>query len=139
MSDGPTGTTFVWHIDRAKFVFENADEYEIWKKTKPVFFEMDPSMSDDGGEEIFEDAEAAAADFEINEDNGTLSISLEEDGPLITAWVKWVPNLADGIEPDEVIEWSQDMAGWSAGSIHLGDVDATISEDDGGDIRLLEG
>ena len=39
---------FVWHIDRAKFVFDDPTEYETWKQEKKVFFEIDPSASDDG-------------------------------------------------------------------------------------------
>ena len=126
---------FVWHIDRAKFVFEDASEYEAWKKDKKVYFEMDPSGSDDGGEELFEDPSDGYAEFEIDDSNGNVSISLDEDGPVITAWVKWSPNLRDGVGEDEVLEWGADMGGWYAGTISLGDVDASISEDDGGDIR----
>ena len=37
--------TFVWHIDRAKFEFGDPDDYEAWKKSKVVRFEMDPSVS----------------------------------------------------------------------------------------------
>lgn len=136
-SENPEGNKniFVWHIDRAKFLFEDASEYEAWKKEKKVYFEMDPSGSDDGGEELFDDPSDGYAEFEIDDSNGNVSISLDDDGPVITAWVKWSPNLRDGVGEDEVLEWGADMGGWYAGTISLGDVDASISEDDGGDIR----
>ena len=138
MSEENSNITFVWHIDRAKFSFEDQEEYLAWQANKSVFFEIDPSASDDGGEDIFENPEDAATEFEVNAENGKVSISLEEDGPIISAWVQWSPNLAEGIGEDEVVEWGQDMAGWESGSIYLGDVDASIVEDDGGDIRVLE-
>lgn len=131
-------TNLVWHIHRAKFVFDDTNEYEAWKKTKTVRFEMDPTMSDDGGDEILADPENSAIDIEVTDDVGKVSVSLEEDGPAITAWVKWSPSLADGVSEDEVIEWGDDMGGWAAGSIYLGEYDATITEDDGGGIRALE-
>ena len=136
-SENPEGNEniFIWHIDRAKFLFEDASEYEAWKKEKKVYFEMDPSGSDDGGEKLFDDPSDGYAEFEIDDNNGNVSISLDDDGPVITAWVKWSPNLRDGVGEDEVLEWGADMGGWYAGTISLGDVDASISEDDGGDIR----
>ena len=100
-----------------------------------MHFEMDPSGSDDGGEKLFDDPSDGYAEFEIDDNNGNVSISLDDDGPVITAWVKWSPNLRDGVGEDEVLEWGADMGGWYAGTISLGDVDASISEDDGGDIR----
>jgi len=136
-NDTDDKNVFVWHIDRAKFVFEDAEEYEQWKKEKKVFFEMDPSGADDGGDELFDDPEEGYAEFEVDDSNGHVSISLEDDGPLITAWIKWTPNLREDVGEDEVIEWGEDMGGWFAGSISLGDVDASISEDDGGGIRPL--
>jgi hypothetical protein len=129
---------FVWHIHRAKFAFEDASEYEAWKKEKKVYFEMDPSGADDGGDALFDDPEDGYAEFEVDESNGNISISLEDDGPTITAWVKWTPKLRDDVGEDEVLEWGEDMGGWYAGSISLGDVNASISEDDGGGIRVLE-
>ena len=128
---------FVWHIKRAKFLFEDASEYEAWKKEKKVYFEMDPSGSDDGGEELFDDPSDGYAEFEIDDTKGNVSISLDDDGPVITAWVKWSPKLRDGVSEDEVLEWGADMGGWYAGTISLSDVDASISEDDGGDLRSL--
>ena len=129
---------FVWHIDRAKFVFDDPTGYETWKQEKKVFFEIDPSASDDGAEDVLQDPEGAAFECEINDENGSVSISLENDGPVITAWVKWSPKIAEGVGEEEVIQWGLDMAGWESGSIYLGDVDASIVEDDGGDIRLLD-
>ena len=84
-----------------------------------------------------DDAESAAIDIEVTPENSKTSISLEDDGPVITAWVKWSPTLAEGIGEGDVVEWGQDMGGWQAGSIYLGDYDANIVEDDGGDLRVL--
>ena len=137
-SDTGGSNVFVWHIHRAKFAFEDASEYEAWMKEKKVIFEMDPSGSDDGGDALFDDPEDEYAEFEVDKSNSNISISLEDGGPIITAWVKWTPKFRDDVGEDDVLEWGQDMGGWYAGSISLGDVDASIIEDDGGSIRVLE-
>lgn len=130
-------TTFVWHIDRAKFEIEDAEEYARWKETKTIVFEMDPSSSDDGGTSICEDPDEAYCEFELSEGNSTVSIEMGEGGPTISAWVKWNPKLADDVTAEEVLEWGTDQGGWYAGTIALADVDAEITEDDGGDLRVL--
>ena len=126
----------IWHIDRAKFNFEDSSDYEEWKKTKSVFFEFSPSASDDMGEAIFVDANDVEDDFEVTNENGTLSISLEEDGPLISAWVKVSAELVDDLDEEALSDWSADEGGWASCSIYLGDFDAQIVEDDGGEWRL---
>ena len=126
----------IWHIDRAKFNFEDPSDYEEWKKNKSVFFELTPSAADDFGEAVFADADSAEDDFEITKENGTLSISLEDDGPLISAWVKVSAELVDDVDEDTLSDWSSDEGGWASCSIYLGDFDAQIVGDDGGEWRL---
>lgn len=128
----------VWHIDRAKFSFDDADEYEEWKKEKKVFFEFSPSQSDDFGEAVFADPSECEDDFEVTADRGKVSITLEEDGPVVSAWVKVSAELVEDLDEDALSEWSSDQGGWASCSIYLGPYDATISEDDGGDWRFAE-
>jgi transposase-like protein len=128
----------VWHIDRAKFSFDDADEYEEWKKEKKVFFEFSPSQSDDSGEAVFADASECEDDFEVTGDRGKVSITLEDDGPVVSAWVKVSADLAEDLDEETLSEWSSDQGGWASCSIHLGPYDASISEDDGGDWRFAE-
>ena len=132
--DSEEKKTYVWHIERAKFIFEDMDDYEKWKEFKRVHFEIDPSGADDAGSELFDEPQDGFAEFEINDTNGALSISLEEDGPVISAWVGWEPKLRHGIGDDEVLQWSEEMGGWFSGTISLVDFDAPITEDDGGRI-----
>jgi hypothetical protein len=137
-NDIPTPTV-IWHIDRAKFVFSDPAEYKQWKKEKKVFFEFSPSGADDGGEAVFADVEGAADDFEVTEDRGLVKISLEKDGPVISAWVGVLAETVDDLDQDTLTDWSNDQSGWACCTIHLGDFDASIEEDDGGDWRLVEG
>lgn len=132
------GHNLVWHIDRAKFNFEDPSDYEEWKKTKSVYFELSPSAADDMGEAVFVDVDDAEDDFEITKETGTLSITLEDDGPLISAWVKVKAELVDDLDEETLSDWSSDEGGWASCSIYLGDFDAHIVEDDGGDWRLPE-
>jgi transposase-like protein len=135
--DIPTPTA-IWHIDRAKFVFSDPAEYKKWKKDKKVFFEFSPSNSDDGGEAVFADAETAEDDFEVTEDRGLVKISLEKDGPVISAWVGVLAETVDDLDQDTLTDWSNDQSGWACSTIHLGEFEASIVEDDGGDWRMVE-
>ena len=77
--------TIIWHIDRAKFSFDDNSEYEQWKSEKKVFFEFTPSQADDGGDAIFPDAGEIETWFEVTEKNGMLKIFLEEEvGVIVT-------------------------------------------------------
>ncbi len=135
-SDSAEAPTLIWHIDRAKFTFSDPSEYKEWKKEKKVFFEFSPSSADDGGEAVFVDPESSEDDFEIDEHRGTVKVKLEKDGPVITAWVAVSAEIVDGLDEEALNEWSNDQGGWSSCSIHLGDFDASIEEDDGGDWRF---
>lgn len=128
--------TLIWHIDRAKFVFSDPSEYREWKKEKKVFFEFSPANSDDGGEAVFVDPDTAEDDFEITEDRGVVKIKLEKDGPLITVWVGVTAPTVNDLDEELLNEWANDQGGWASCSIHLGDFDATIDSDDGGDWRF---
>ena len=133
---GGNEPTLIWHIDRAKFVFSDPSEYKDWKKEKRVYFELSPTGADDSGEAVFCDAESASNDFEVTEECGLVKIKLEKDGPLITAWVLVSAETVDGLDADALSEWASDEGGWASCSIHLGEFDASIEEDDGGDWRL---
>lgn len=125
---------FVWHISRARFSFEDLNEYEKWKQEEKVSFEIDPSNSDDRGAGLFEDPKDGCADFEVNESNGALSISLADDGPIISAWIGWTPRLREGVGEEDVLRWAEEMGGWFSGTITLSGFDASITDDDGGSI-----
>jgi hypothetical protein len=135
--DIPTPTA-IWHIDRAKFVFSDPAEYKKWKKEKKVFFEFSPTGSDDGGEAVFADPEASDDDFEVTEDRGLVKVKLEKDGPVITAWVGVLAETVEELDQEMLTDWANDQGGWACSTIHLGEFEASIVEDDGGDWRLVE-
>jgi transposase-like protein len=134
--DSAVSSTLIWHIDRAKFSFSDPSEYKEWKKEKKVFFEFSPSGADDGGETVFVDPDSAEDDFEVTDDRGTIKVKLEKDGPVITAWVSVDAEIVDGLDEDTLSDWANEQGGWASCSIHLGDFDASIEEDDGGDWRF---
>ena len=134
--DSTASSTLIWHIDRAKFSFSDPSEYKEWKKEKKVFFEFSPSGADDGGETVFVDPDSAEDDFEVTDGRGTIKVKLEKGGPVITAWVSVDAEIVDGLDEYTLSDWANDQGGWASCSIHLGDFDASIEEDDGGDWRF---
>jgi len=129
--------TIIWHIDRAKFSFDDNSEYEQWKSEKKVFFEFTPSQADDGGDAIFPDAGEIETWFEVTEKNGMLKIFLEEDGPVISAWIMIEAELNDDVDEDTLSDWAAEEGGWASCTIYL-EYDANITEDDGGEWRLSD-
>ena len=129
-------TKLIWHIDRAKFSFDDASEYESWKAGQKVRFEWSPSAADSAGENLFEDAYDIEMDFEVTQPDSELKVTLEDDGPVISAWVAVQVQTTEDFDDDALQEWASEEAGWASASIYLSDVDATITEDDGGDWRL---
>jgi hypothetical protein len=128
----------VWHIDRARFVFEDVAEYAAWARDKKVFFRCCPTASDDEGASVFADAAQAEGDFEIAAERGNLLIKLEERGPVISAWVEVAADLVPDLTEDTLSVWSSEMGGWITSIIHLGEAYPTTDSDDGGEWRLLE-
>jgi hypothetical protein len=135
-NEGLGAVNLVWHIDRAKFQFDNQEKYEEWKGHKKVFFEFSPGNADDSGEDLFADPNGQEAHFEVTKDKGDISVSIEDEGPVISAWVHVQARVNEEFEEDRLFEWSGDMGGWASSTIDLGEYEATILEDDGGDWRL---
>jgi len=129
-------TKLVWHIDRAKFLFEDPKDYTEWKKSPDIFFEFSPSSADETGENLFSEAYDIEIYEQVTEPKSKISITLNDDGPIISAWVTVDVDTTEDFDEDSFIEWSTESGGWYAGSISLGDFDASITEDDGGDWRL---
>lgn len=128
----------VWHIDRARFEFSDPSSLKEWLKTKEVNFELSPQESDNGGESIFVDPAESGAYFPVTPDKGELKIEIEESAVVISAWVKVEAEVVDEFDEDILGEWEAEYAGHSCATIDLGDADAYISEDDGGDWRILD-
>jgi hypothetical protein len=126
----------IWHIKGARFRFDDPVAYGAWTDEKKVYFSFNPTFSDDKGAAVFWDAKTAAGYFEITEDRGTLSIALGEDGPVITAWVKVRAELVEGVDGDALSAWSSEQGGWATAIIDLGQYEAELHWDDGGDWRL---
>ena len=126
----------IWHIDRAQFAFEDPDEYEEWKRNKKIFFEFSPGQADDFGEDLFDDSEGQSTHFEITDHNGKVSVDLAENGPVITVWVNVSVTVNDDFDEERLIEWSDEMGGWASSTIDLGEYEAVITQDDGGDWRV---
>ena len=129
-------TKLVWHIDRAKFKFEEAEDYEGWKANPEVFFEFSPSSADDAGSHLFADAYDIEVYEKVLEPASKVAVTFEEEGPIISAWVAVEITTTDDFDEEAFEEWASDNGGWYAGSISLGDFDAHIIEDDGGDWRV---
>jgi hypothetical protein len=129
----------IWHIDRAKFAFDDAAEYDSWKEEQKVRFEWSPSSADSAGENLFEEAYDIEMDFEITKPDSELKVTLEDDGPVVSAWVAVEVQTTGDFDDEAFEEWASEEGGWASASIYLSDVDATITEDDGGDWRLAKG
>jgi hypothetical protein len=126
----------IWHIDRARFEFSDTSEIEDWAKTKTVNFEFAPAQSDNGGDSVFKDPEGAAGYFEVTKDRGEVKFDIESDAVVVSAWVTIDVDVVDEFDEDVLEEWASEYGGWACSTIDLGDVDAYISEDDGGDWRI---
>lgn len=128
--------TLIWHIDRAVFVFDDPAAYATWKEDPHVFFAIRPTLSDDGGVSIFVDPNSVDGGFEITDATGVLKINLEENGPVISAWVLVTAELVEDFDEAALNAWSSENGGWASSTLHLGPHDATLTEDDGGDWRV---
>jgi hypothetical protein len=129
-------TKLIWHIDRAKFSFHDSAEYDAWKGNKAVRFEWAPSQADDPGESLFEDPFEIELDFKVAAPDSVLKMTLEEDGPVISAWVSVNVETTDDFSEEGLEEWAAEEGGWASATIYLDDVDAEIVEDDGGEWRI---
>lgn len=128
------GTQLEWHIKRAVFTFEDHSDYEQWKTNPEVYFEFSPDQSGDGGQSIFADPESIGLYEKIDETNGSVSISLDDEAPTVTA--SFIVTVPDQISVEALEQWSAEEAGWMSSTISLGDYDAYISMDDGGEWRV---
>jgi len=127
----------VWHIDRAKFEFSDPAEIDTWETNPVVNFEFSPAESDDGGESVFVDADAASNYFALDADNSKYTYAREGDHLVVSAWVRVDVEVTEEFDEEMLDEWASENGGWASCSIDLGeDVDAFISEDDGGDWRI---
>lgn len=127
----------IWHIDRAKFEFSDPSEIDAWEKNPVVNFEFSPTQSDDGGCSVFSDPETSTNYFALDSNNSEYTFAREDDSLVISAWVRVNAEVADDFSEDLLNEWANENGGWASCSIDLGDdVDAFISEDDGGDWRV---
>ena len=127
----------IWHIDRAKFEFSDQSEIISWENNPVVNFEFSPAESDDGGESVFADADSASNYFALTSDNSKYTFSRDGDHIVISAWVRVDVEVTDEFDEDLLDEWANENGGWASCSIDLGeDVDAFITEDDGGDWRI---
>lgn len=131
-------THFIWHIDRAKFDFEDRRDYESWQDERKIFFQIDPSLSDAPVLQLFRPPDWGYEEFELTSENSKTAIGLGESGPIISAWILWQPELQANVALQDVLDWAAELAGWQSGSLSLGDFEATLTEDDGGDVRIFE-
>lgn len=127
----------IWSISKAKFHFENIDEFRKWKRHKKVFFQFSPSSSDDRGQGLFVDPLTSSDDFEISGENGEIRIALEDSGPVVSARVTVEVALRPGVDDEAMASWSSEKGGWFGSTIYLGPYDAWITEDQGGDWQLV--
>lgn len=127
----------VWHIDRAVFDFDSEEALSDWARAgQRVLFEFEPAGADDRGKSLFLDPRVAAQAFELTQTNSTVRVRLEGQTAVVTAWVRFVVDLRDGIDGDAFDAWVRTMGGWSCATISLFDTEASLSRDDGSEFRF---
>lgn len=129
-------TKLIWHIDRAKFVFDNKDDFMKWQENPEIFFEFSPSSADEPGEELFEDVYDIEIYRKVDDEESKVSFTVEADGVTVSAWVAISIETTEDFNEESFSEWAEDFGGWYSASISLGDFEASITEDDGGDFRI---
>ena len=129
-------TKLVWHIDRAKFEFENVSDIEEWKSNPDVFFEFSPSSADEPGDDLFVDVYDIEIYQKIEGNNSKVNFKVEDDRVIVSAWVTVDVETTEDFNEESFSEWADELGGWYSASISLGDFDATITEDDGGEWRI---
>ena len=133
-SENGDGTRLEWIIKRAVFKFEDQSDYEKWKTSPEIYFEFAPNQSSDGGQSIFADPESIGLYEKIDDTNGSVSISFDDEAPTVTA--SFIVTVSDRISEEALEQWSSEEAGWMSSTISLGDYVAYVSMDDGGEWRL---
>mgnify|MGYP000285966248 CR=1 FL=1 len=129
-------TKLIWHIDRAKFVFDNEDDFKKWQEDPEIFFEFSPTSADEPGEELFEDVYDIEIYRKVDDEESKVSFTVEADGVLVSAWIAINIETTEDFDEESFSEWAEDFGGWYSASISLGDFEASIIEDDGGDFRI---
>lgn len=129
-------TQLIWHIDRAKFEFEDANDLSEWMKNPEVFFEFSPSSADEPGEELFEDVFDMEIYQKVEGGASKVSFTVEDGHAIVSAWVAIDVETSEDFDEESFSEWAEEYGGWYSASISLGDFDATITEDDGGEWRI---
>jgi hypothetical protein len=127
----------IWHIDRASFEFSDSSEIDNWESNPAINFEFSPGESDDGGESVFANPDEASKYFALNNANSHFSFTREDSNLIVTAWVRVDEEVIEGLNEEILEEWASEKGGWASCSIDLGEeVEAYITEDDGGDWRV---
>lgn len=129
-------TKLIWHIDRAKFVFDNEDDFKKWQEDPEIFFEFSPTSADEPGEELFEDVYDIEIYRKVDDEESKVSFTVEADGVVVSAWIAINIETTEDFDEEGFSEWAEDFGGWYSASISLGDFEASIIEDDGGDFRI---
>ena len=129
-------TKLIWHIDRAKFVFDNQDDFTKWQENPEIFFEFSPTSADEPGEDLFEDVYDIEIYRKVDDEESKTSFTVEADGVVVSAWIAIHIETTEDFDEERFSEWAEDFGGWYSASISLGDFEASIIEDDGGDFRI---
>jgi hypothetical protein len=129
-------TKLIWHIDRAKFVFDNQDDFTKWQENPEIFFEFSPTSADEPGEDLFEDVYDIEIYRKVDDEESKTSFTVEADGVVVSAWIAIHIETTEDFDEESFSEWAEDFGGWYSASISLGDFEASIIEDDGGDFRI---
>ena len=104
------------------------------RQTPESILNLLPIRASDGGQSIFADPESIGLYEKIDDTNGSVSISFDDEAPTVTA--SFIVTVSDRISEEALEQWSSEEAGWMSSTISLGDYDAYVSMDDGGEWRL---
>lgn len=129
-------TTLIWHIDRAEFKFENTEKITQWKKNPEFFFEFTPSTADVPGENLFQDVYDVDIYQKIEGKNSIVKVAFQNEKIIVSAWVVVDVATTEEFNEKDFAEWAYEYGGWFSATISLGDYEATIIGDDGGEWRI---
>lgn len=126
-----------WSVYDAQYEFEDEDDLAQWKTTKELTFEFNIGDTDDGGSSVFKTPDKVNQSFDVKDgQKHKIEISISDTCVNITATICLEEDLVDGITEEQISEWSEDMNGWFSASLLLGDFDAHVVSDDGGEWSL---
>lgn len=73
----------------------------------------------------------------IEGDDSVVKVAFQYDKVIVSAWVVVDVATTEEFDEKDFAEWAYEYGGWFSATISLGDYEATITEDDGGEWRIV--